>query len=180
MSRIGKKIITIPDKVEVKISADKIDVKGPLGSSTLVLMPNLKFSQKDNSIEIIREKEDNYTRSSHGLMNRLLTNAINGVVAGYQKELELIGVGYKVAMKGKNLELFIGFSHPVLFAPPAGIKIEVEKNIIKISGTDKQLVGETTAKIRGLKKPEPYKGKGLKYIDEQIRRKAGKMASSGA
>ena len=179
MSRIGKKPIIIPDKVEVKISGNLIEVKGPLGNSSMTLMPNLQITQKDNLLEITRTKEDNATRSAHGLTNRLLSNIITGVVAGYQKELELIGVGYKVAMKGQNLELFIGFSHPVLFTPPAGIKIQVEKNLVKISGIDKQLVGETAAKIRGLKKPEPYKGKGLKYANEHIRRKAGKMASSG-
>ncbi len=179
MSRIGKQPITIPDKVEVKISDSQVEVKGPLGSLTVNLLPNLQITQQDKVITITREKDDNITRSAHGLINRLLANAIEGVVNGYQKELELIGVGYKIAMKGSNLELALGFSHPVLFTPPTGIKIQVDKNIIKISGIDKQLVGETAAKIRSLKEPEPYKGKGIKYIDEHIRRKAGKMAGSG-
>lgn len=178
MSRIGKKPIIVPDKVEIKITGNQIDVKGPLGSSSMTLLPNLQISQQDKTITLTRQKEDSITRSAHGLTNRLLSNIIYGVVQGYQKELELIGVGYKVAMKGSNLELFIGFSHPVVYTPPAGIKIQVDKNNIKITGIDKQLVGETAAKIRDFKKPEPYKGKGLKYIDEHIRRKAGKMATS--
>lgn len=180
MSRIGKKPINIPDKVEVKITDRIVSAKGPLGELQYALLPHINLELKEKQVIVTRENETKYVRSIHGLTTRLISNIILGVSEGYSKELEIIGVGYKVAPKGKDLEMFLGFSHPVIFPCPDGIKFKVEKNNITVSGIDKQLVGETSAKIRDLKKPEPYKGKGIKYTTEHIRRKAGKMAASSS
>lgn len=180
MSRIGKKPLIIPDKVEVKIVDRTVVVKGPLGELKYSLLPHINLELQDKQIIVTRTAETKIARSVHGLTSRLLNNMLEGVSKGYSKELEIVGVGYKVALKGKDLEMFLGFSHPVIFPCPEGIKFKVEKNNIVISGIDKQLVGETSAKIRDLKKPEPYKGKGIKYIDEYIRRKSGKMAASAS
>lgn len=180
MSRIGKKPIIIPDKVEVKQNGSEISIKGPLGELKYNLLPNVSLVIADKQITISRQNDVNVNRAAHGLTNRLISNMVEGVTKGYEKNLEIIGVGYKVALKGKDLEMFLGFSHPVIFSCPSGIQFKVEKNSISISGIDKQLVGETAAKIRELKKPEPYKGKGIKYIDEHIRRKSGKMAASSS
>jgi large subunit ribosomal protein L6 len=181
MSRIGKKPINIPDKTQATLSNDQIMIKGPLGEMSFAIQHDLEIVIKDKQIIITRKNDLPLTRSFHGLTNRIITNMIIGTTDGFSKELELIGVGYKVAMKGKDLEMFLGFSHPVLFTPPAGITLKVEKMNITISGIDKQLVGETAAKIRKFKSPEPYKGKGIKYVGEHIRRKSGKMtAGSGA
>ena len=180
MSRVGKQPISIPNKVEVKISGSEIAIKGPLGELKFPIHQGLEIKQAEDKILVTRSNDLPTTRSLHGLTNRMIINMIAGVTTGFSKELELIGVGYKIAMKGKDLELYLGFSHPVLFKAPAGITIAVDKMNIKISGIDKQLVGETASKIRALKAPEPYKGKGIKYIDEHIRRKSGKMAAGSS
>ncbi len=180
MSRVGKKPISIPDGVEVKINNSLVSVKGPKGELSFPLHQGLKIEQSDKQIIITRTDDLPHTRSLHGLTNRILGNMFTGVTAGFTKELELIGVGYKVAMKGKDLEMFLGFSHPVIFTPPVGITIAVDKMNIKITGIDKQLVGETASKIRDFRPPEPYKGKGIKYVDEHIRRKSGKMAAGSS
>jgi large subunit ribosomal protein L6 len=180
MSRLGKKPIIVPDKTEIKIDASNINVKGPLGELSFPVHAGIKVQQTDGQITVSRTTDSPSERALQGLTVRYIQNMLQGVTQGYKKELELIGVGYKVGLKGQDLEMFLGFSHPVIFKTPTGIKIQVEKNNITISGIDKQLVGETAAKIRSLKQPEPYKGKGIKYIDEVIRRKSGKMAASAS
>jgi len=177
MSRIGKKPISIPDKAQVVSNNDQITVKGPLGELSFAIHSDLDVVVDDKQVIITRRNDLPLSRSFHGLTNRIITNMLVGTTVGFTKELEVIGVGYKVAMKGKDLEMYLGFSHPVLFTPPAGITIKVDKMNITISGIDKQLVGETAAKIRKFKSPEPYKGKGIKYVGEQIRRKSGKMTA---
>jgi large subunit ribosomal protein L6 len=184
MSRIGKKPINIPDNVTTKVSQEAlgnflVEVKGPKGTLLIKVPAGVKVEQKDKEILCtVADPEDRSQKAIWGLSRTLINNTILGVVAGFSKELEINGVGFKAALQGKKLVLNIGFSHPVDYIIPQGIEVGVEKNIIKISGIDKQLVGQTAAKIRSLKKPEPYKGKGIKYVDEVIRRKAGKVVKS--
>ncbi|MBP9802416.1 50S ribosomal protein L6 [Patescibacteria group bacterium] len=179
MSRIGKKPIAIPTGVEVKIDGTQVTVKGSKGTLQVEVLPVVKTEMADGqlifSIENPEEKKD---RALWGLFRNLVNNAIIGVSQGFTKSLEINGVGFKAMMQGKDLSLNVGFSHPVLFKTPEGITIETEKNVIKISGIDKQMVGQAAAEIRAIKKPEPYKGKGIKYSDEIIRRKAGKVVKS--
>lgn len=179
MSRIGKKPIAIPTGVEVKIDGTQVTVKGSKGTLQVEVLPVVKTEMTDGqlifSIENPEEKKD---RALWGLFRNLVNNAIIGVSQGFTKSLEINGVGFKAMMQGKDLSLNVGFSHPVLFKTPEGITIETEKNVIKISGIDKQMVGQAAAEIRAIKKPEPYKGKGIKYSDEIIRRKAGKVVKS--
>ncbi len=185
MSRVGKKPIVIPSGVEVKISQDSasgatvVSAKGAKGTVAVDLPKGVKIEQKDQQLELLVNNPDNTkNRALWGLARSLVNNAVLGVTKGFSKELEINGVGFKVALQGKKLVLNVGFSHPVDYPLPEGISAEVDKNIIKVSGVDKQLVGQTAAEIRGIKKPEPYKGKGIKYVDEQIRRKAGKVVKS--
>ena len=179
MSRVGKKPIQIPEKVEVKIDGSLVTVKGPKGELNLNVLPEIQLEQKDNEILVNVDNENvKIERSLWGTFRQLIENMVIGVTEGYEKKLELNGVGYRVEMKGKDLILNVGFSHPVTYTPVEGVTITTEKNLITISGIDKQAVGETAAQIRKIKKPEPYKGKGIKYIDEVIRRKAGKQAKT--
>ena len=184
MSRVGKKPIEIPQGVEIKIEADssarqKVEVKGPKGKLSLELPQGVSLKQEEKKLIFSVANEDSGKEKAFwGLARTLVNNAILGVSQGFSKELEINGVGFKVALQGKKLLLNVGFSHQVEYALPEGISAEVEKNNIKISGIDKQSVGQTAAEIRSIKKPEPYKGKGIKYIDEQIRRKAGKVVKS--
>ena len=178
MSRLGKKPLLIPDKVEIKVESNAVSVKGPLGTLQLDLLSDIKLEIADQKVTVNRQSDSKEAKATQGLILRLLNNAIVGVTQGFEKSLEVNGVGFKINMKGKNLELSLGFSHPVLFTPPSGIEIKIDKNIILVKGIDKQLVGETAAKIRDLKKPEPYKGKGIKYVEEHIHRKSGKMAAA--
>ncbi|MBU0647797.1 50S ribosomal protein L6 [Patescibacteria group bacterium] len=178
MSRIGKKPVSIPDKVETKIDGNTLHIKGPLGEQSITISSNIDLKLEDKKLVFTRKNDHKQAKSDQGLLNRLTNNAIIGVTSGYTKQLEVNGVGYKINLKGKNLELNIGLSHPVVYSPHEGIQLKVEKNIIIVSGIDKQLVGQTAAEIRSFKKPEPYKGKGIKYVEEHIRRKAGKMAAA--
>ncbi len=178
MSRIGKKIIIIPEKVEVKINAQVVAVKGPKGNLELTLPNGIKVVQDGGNLQLTLESKEKGADALWGLSRALLQNAITGVSQGFSKVLEINGVGFKAAMQGKKLMLNVGFSHQVEYESPAGITISVEKNQITVSGIDRQLVGQTAAEIRAIKKPEPYKGKGIKYIDETIRRKAGKVVKS--
>lgn len=181
MSRVGKKQIDIPNGVQVKIDGRKISAKGPKGEVGLTIHPKVLVEQNENIITVaVKNQEYKIERSLWGTTRRLISNMVEGVSKGFEKKLEINGVGYKVAVSGSKLVLNVGFSHPVNFILPAGVSAFVEKNIITLSGADKQLVGETAAQIRKIKKPEPYKGKGIKYADEQIIRKAGKAAKSSA
>lgn len=180
MSRIGKKDIIIPEGVEVKLDKDLITVKGPLGELTQTIH-ELVTVNIDNEAKVIKvtvaNENDKTQRAFWGLFARLIENMVIGVSKGFEKQLELNGVGFRVALQGSSLNMSLGFSHPVVFPLPEGIKANVEGNKITVSGIDKQLVGQAAANIRALKKPEPYKGKGLKYVDEVIIRKAGKAGS---
>ena len=176
MSRIGKTPISIPTSVEIAIDGANIEVKGPKGSLNLVLTEGISLTQEDETLVVHRENDERQSKALHGLMRSLINNIIIGVTEGYSKQLELVGVGYRVQAKGKtNLEFQLGFSHPVNVSAPDGIEFDVPSPTeLNISGIDKQMVGQVAADIRALKKPEPYKGKGIRYAGEHIIRKAGK------
>lgn len=174
MSRIGKLPVIIPEDVKVTINGSKIDVSGAKGSLSLSLVPGIQAQPDQNKIILTRADDQKINKSNHGLMRSLLNNMVYGVKNEFEKKLEINGVGFKVNLNGDKLVLNVGFSHPVEYKIPEGIKITVEQNIISISGIDKQKVGQVAAEIRDIKKPEPYKGKGIKYIDEKIIRKSGK------
>lgn len=183
MSRIGNQPVPLTDKVEFSLDADNvITLKGEKGSDTLRLHPDIMVEKNENEILVKRSKDTKENRSLHGLYRSLINNMVTGVSEGYVKQLEIIGVGYRAMLSGDVLELNLGFSHPIYFVPPDDITLEVDtksrKNpIIKVSGMNKEMVGQVAAKIRSFRKPEPYKGKGIRYLDEQIRRKAGKSAA---
>lgn len=183
MSRIGKQPVPLKDNVEFSISADNVvTVKGDKGTNTLKVHPDISVEKIDNEIVLKRNSEDRQARSLHGMYRSLISNMITGVSEGYKKKLEIIGVGYRATLNNGVLELNLGFSHPIYFVPPDGIDVEVDtktkKNpMLVISGTSKDLVGQVAAKIRSLRPPEPYKGKGIRYVDEYVRRKAGKSAA---
>ena len=179
MSRIGRQPITIPAGVTVAIEGNVVKANGPLGELNVTLMPGIAIAQVENELRVSKEVENNDTSKSYGLMRTLVSNAVNGVATGFSKQLEVNGVGFRVAIAGKTITMSLGFSHPVVYELPENIDGKVEKNVITISGADKQLVGQVAADIRQLKKPEPYKGKGIKYATEHIRRKAGKTATKG-
>ena len=174
MSRIGRLPVAVPNGVEVKIGTDVVEVKGPKGSLSTPVCSLLTYEQADGHVTLGRIEDTRQSRSQHGLRRTLLANCIEGVTKGFSKGLEVIGVGYRVAVKGNMIELSVGYSHPVLVELPDGIKATVEGQVLTLSGIDKELVGEMAAKIRRIRKPEPYKGKGIKYVTETIRRKVGK------
>jgi large subunit ribosomal protein L6 len=179
MSRIGKLPIPIPDGVTITIDQAGVAVKGPKGTLNFAVPSRVMVNQADNQILVTVKNPDlQDDRALWGLVRMMVANMVTGVTAGFTKKLEINGVGYRAAVTGKNVTLNVGYSHPVEFAIPDGIEITVEKNVVSISGIDKQLVGETAAKIRSIRKPEPYKGKGIKYSDEVIRRKAGKVVKA--
>lgn len=178
MSRIGRKPITIPEKVKVKADGLDVHVEGPKGKLSLALSGNISIKEENGEILVNRARETSADRAKHGLYRALLANMVSGVVSGFTKELEIVGVGYRAQMKGKTLSLSVGFSHSVDLEVPEGLSVKVPKpTTIIIEGIDKQCVGQFAANIRGIKPPEPYKGKGIKYVDEVIRRKAGKAAT---
>ncbi|MCF8008549.1 MAG: 50S ribosomal protein L6 [Halanaerobiales bacterium] len=174
MSRIGKQPVDIPEKVDVNINGSSITVKGPKGEITKEFSPLFDINIEDDAVVVKRPSDSKDDRSQHGLIRSLIEGMVKGVTEGFSKKLELVGVGYNAKVQGSDLVLEVGYSHPVKIEAPEGIKFEVEKNIITVSGYDKQLVGDIAANIRETRKPEPYKGKGVKYIDEHIRRKVGK------
>jgi large subunit ribosomal protein L6 len=178
MSRIGKLPVPVPDGVEVTIDGLTVSVKGPKGELTQVMPEGVTLSRDDDgAIVVTRTGETRLERSRHGLVRSLIANMVVGVTEGYSKSLQLVGVGYRAAAKGSDLELQVGYSHPVTIEAPAGIAIEVpQPTRVVVSGIDKVLVGQVAANIRKVRPPEPYKGKGIKYEGEQIRRKAGKAA----
>ena len=175
MSRIGKKPIEIPQGVEVTISDNVVTAKGPLGQESVTFRPEIKVEKKDNVIEVTRIDDERTSRAYHGLTRTLINNLVHGVKDGFTKELEINGVGYRVQKAGKDLDFQLGYSHPVIVEPPAGITISVEANTkITVKGSNKQTVGDVAAFIRSKRPPEVYKGKGVRYEGEYIRRKAGK------
>ena len=175
MSRIGNKPITVPDGVEVKIDGKHITVKGPKGTLEREIHKNISVSIENNTIIVTRPNDETLNRSLHGLTRTLINNMINGVEKEYTRELQINGVGYRVAKQGNNLNLTLGYSHPVIFEAPAGISFDVPNaNTIIVRGVDKELVGQTAANIRTKRPPEVYRGKGIKYAEEVIRRKEGK------
>jgi len=179
MSRIGKQEILIPTGVEVKVNGTKVEVKGPKGSLKIKTLPEILIEKKDNVIIFTpKDNDDLKSRGYWGLTRTLVSNMIDGVVKGFEKRLEINGVGFKVRVEGKKLILDVGFSHSVEIESPEGITFAVEKNVIIVSGIDKGLVGQVSAQIKRVRPPEPYKGKGIKYVGEIIRRKVGKKAAA--
>jgi len=177
VSRIGKKPVVIPSNITVKLNGHSLSVKGPKGELNDTFHPNISLEIKENEIIATRSNDLKENRALHGLTRSLIQNMIIGVSDGYSKTLDIVGVGYRVELKENNLLINIGYSHPVYFMPPAGITLQAPTQTqIVISGIDKQLVGAVASKIRSIRKPEPYKGKGIKYSTEVIRRKAGKTA----
>jgi len=176
MSRIGKKIITIPEKVEVSVNGKNVSVKGPKGTLSLVLHDIVSIEKTAEGLEIKRPDDLKFSRSIHGTSRALIANMIEGVSKGFQKTLEIVGVGYRAEQKGKDLNLVLGFSHPVEYKAPEGIELKASEDKLKItiSGIDKQKVGQVAAEIRKYREPEPYKGKGIRYSGEYILRKQGK------
>ena len=175
MSRIGKLPIEIPSGVDVKIEGQTVTAKGPLGTLSVTVRPEITLATEDNKIIVGRINDERRSRSLHGLSRTLVSNAVNGVKTGFEKRLEIVGVGYRAAMQGNTLNLQLGYSHPINIEAPEGVKISVEANTkIKIVGPDKQVVGDLAALVRSKRPPEVYKGKGIKYEGEHIRRKAGK------
>lgn len=175
MSRIGKMPIPVPAGVEVKIDGRHIDVKGPKGSLSLDVSSPIDVVLEDGNVIVTRPDDERASRSLHGLTRTLIANQIEGVTTGFTKGLEIVGTGYRVTAKGSDLEFALGYSHPILVKAPAGITFSVDGNTkLTVSGIDKQAVGEVAANLRKLRKPEPYKGKGVRYAGEVVRRKAGK------
>ncbi|MCX6738378.1 MAG: 50S ribosomal protein L6 [Candidatus Parcubacteria bacterium] len=180
MSRIGKQLIKVPSGVTVIIKGTNIEIKGPKGELMVQIRPEIEATLQNDQISFTVKEQSKESSAFWGLARALVANAVKGVTEEYKKELEIQGVGYRARVEGDNLVLEMGFSHPVNLARPNGIDFKVEKNIIKISGIDKQLVGETAAKIRAVRPPEPYKGKGIRYVGEVVLRKAGKRAEGAA
>lgn len=174
MSRIGKLPISIPSGVTITVDPDFVTVAGPKGTLKQFTMPGVTVEVRDNEAVVTRENDEPKNRAKHGLMRALVNNMVTGVSQGFSKKLEINGVGFRVALQGADLKFNLGFSHDVIYKLPQGITATVEQNTITVTGTDKQQVGQVAAEIRALKKPEPYKGKGIKYADERIIRKSGK------
>lgn len=180
MSRIGKRPITIPAKVQVTIDGTKVVVKGPKGELSRDLPVHVTVSQEGETLQVVRKDDSRTSRQMHGLSRTLVANMVEGVSQGFQRRLEIQGVGYRAQVQGRNLVLNMGFSHQVQIEPPEGIQFAVENNTnVIVSGYDKEIVGNTAAKIRAVRPPEPYKGKGIRYAGEVVRRKAGKTGGKG-
>ena len=180
MSRIGRLPIVVPAGVDVKIDGSTVTVKGPKGTLTGTYNSKMAIEMNDGHITVTRPDDTKENRALHGLTRTLVANMVTGVHTGYKKELEIVGIGYRAALQGKDLVLNVGYSHQVTMTPPEGITIEVPgPNKIVINGYDKQLVGQFASEVRGVRPPEPYKGKGIKYADEVIRRKEGKAGKGG-
>jgi large subunit ribosomal protein L6 len=174
MSRIGKLPVDIPAGVTITVGETEITVAGPKGTLAVLVQPNTTTKVEDNKIIVSRKDDEAKSKAWHGLQRTLLNNAVIGVTKGFEKKLEINGVGFRLSGGGRQIDMALGFSHPVKYSAPEGVELKTEKMEITVSGIDKQKVGQVAAEIRSLKKPEPYKGKGIKYIDEVIIRKAGK------
>ena len=181
MSRIGRLPVTIPNGVDVKVEGRTLTVKGPKGQLARTFHQNVEIAREDGTIAVKRRDESKMTRALHGLSRTLVANMVAGVTTGFTKDLEISGTGYRAVLQGKKLQLSLGYSHPIEIDPPPGVTFAVETpQKLKVSGIDKEVVGEVAAKIRGLRIPDPYKAKGVKYAGEYIRRKAGKAGKVGA
>lgn len=177
MSRIGRAPIEIPDGVTVTLTGQRVSVKGPKGELEHTVVEPIRVAQEDGQLVVTRPTDRGPHRALHGLWRTLIANMVEGVSAGFERQLEIVGVGYRAQLKGANLELAVGYSHPVSIAPPEGVSFEVPAPTqVVVRGIDKQVVGQTTAEIRGVRPPEPYKGKGIRYAGEHVRRKVGKRA----
>jgi large subunit ribosomal protein L6 len=178
MSRIGKKPVTLPKGVTLDLQGQVVAVKGPKGELRRSLHPEMQLALADGVLTVARPSEDKKHKALHGLTRTLIQNMVDGVAKGFNKTLEIQGVGYKAEAKPYGVNLIVGFSHPVKYEAPKGIKISVENNtVVKIEGADKEIVGQVAAELRGVRPPEPYKGKGIRYQGEQVRRKAGKTGA---
>lgn len=179
MSKIGRQPVPIPEKVTAKIAGDILEISGPKGNLTLTVHPEVTVAIEANQLVVRAKKSDKFSRSLHGLTKALIANMVEGVTQGFEKRLELVGTGYRVQQQGKNLRFSLGFSHEVEFPTPEGVEVKAEgQNKIVVTGSNKQLVGQAAADIRALRSPEPYKGKGIRYEGEVVRRKAGKQVKA--
>ena len=180
MSRIGKQPIPLPDGVKAELADRQVTVSGPKGQLDYTCQPGVTVTQDDGQLVVSRASDEKRHRALHGLTRALLANMVHGVQEGFSKQLDLVGIGYTVEQKGPNILLNLGFSHPIYFQAPPGIELEVtgKNSAVVVKGIDKQLVGQVAAKIRSLRKPEPYKGKGIRYVDEYVQRKAGKTVAA--
>jgi large subunit ribosomal protein L6 len=179
MSRIGRKAIEIPKGVTLEIKPTAISAKGPKGTLTLPRHKDINVKQEGNELIFERTREDKNVKAAHGLMRALTANLLTGVTQGFTRQLEINGVGYRAEVKGQNVVLTLGYSHPIEYKLPEGVSAKVDKNMLILSSIDKQLLGAAASKIRSFRQPEPYKGKGVKYVEETILRKAGKAAGKG-
>src|SRR5688572_22063066 len=178
MSRIGKKPIAIPKGVTVKVAADAVEVQGPKGKLRQVLPPGIVFAQEDGTLVARLERDDNQLGKFHGLARSLVANAVAGVTDGFKRELDIVGIGYRAELKGKQVHFALGYSHPVVFEIPTGIDITIDKQThIVVTGADRQLVGQVAANIRRLREPDPYKQKGVRYTGEVLKKKVGKTGA---
>lgn len=181
MSRVGKKLIPIPKDVKVQIGAAALEIQGPKGRLTTPVPPGISFVVEGGALHCKRSGDERQQRAFHGLARALANNAVKGVTEGFIKELDIVGVGYKAAVEGSRIVFSLGYSHPVIFEIPEGIKVTVEKQThVVVSGIDRQLVGEVAAQIRRLRRPDPYKQKGIRYVGEVLKKKAGKAGATGA
>jgi large subunit ribosomal protein L6 len=181
MSRIGKLPVTVPNGVDVTVKGQEVSVKGPKGELKRTFHPLVKVDRADSTLSVVRANDSQQAKAIHGLSRSLLANMVTGVATGYVRDLEISGTGYRATLAGKKLQLALGYSHPIEIDPPAGISFALETpQKVRVAGADKEVVGETAAKIRALRVPDPYKAKGVKYAGEYIRRKAGKAGKVGA
>ncbi len=177
MSRVGRQPIQVPSGVKVELNGETVTATGPKGTLSVQLLTGITLDQTPEQITVVKAIDDDERQKTFGLMRTLINNMVVGVSAGFQRQLEINGVGYRASLAGNTINLSLGYSHPIAFELPAGVDAKIERNVITLSGADKQKVGQVAANIRALRKPEPYKGKGIKYVEERIRRKAGKAAS---
>jgi len=179
MSRIGRKPVPLPKGVTAQVTGRTLLIKGPKGEITRTFHPEMTLVVEENAVVVRRPSDENFHKALHGLSRTLVANMVAGVTEGFRKQLEIQGVGYKAEVRPFGLQLVVGFSHPVKYEAPAGVKLSVDNNtIVKIEGVDKEMVGQVAAEIRSIRPPEPYKGKGIRYVGEQVRRKAGKTAQA--
>jgi len=180
MSRVGNKIIPVPSGVKVSVSDTALQIEGPRGKLTTPVPPGISFSLKDANLACSRSNDERRQRAFHGLARALANNAVVGVTKGFSKELDIVGVGYRANVEGRKVNFALGYSHPVVFDIPEGIEVKIEKSHITVSGIDRQKVGQVAAEIRRLRKPDPYKQKGIRYTGEVLKKKAGKAGATGA